>query len=106
MPEPVLIPAVEAACKEAPCSGPAARIQVIRSGARITAYLHHGDPSSCSHPPSVYFDRDGKELGSIAMRPIVPGSDDAKRVEAEHERFRGGGKPVEEVDCSGRVRPR
>jgi len=106
MPEPVLIPAVEAACRAARCSGPGARIQVIRHGPRITAYLHHGDATACSHPPSTYFDRDGKELGVIAMRPVVPGSDDAKRVEAEHERLRGGGEPVEDVDCTGRASPR
>src|SRR5687768_1066585 len=100
MPEPVLIPAIEKICKEAPCSGERARIRVFRSGPRITAYLHHPDPSSCTHPPSVYFDREGKQLGSLAEHPTAPASASANVADAQ-ARHGGGGTPSETIDCKG-----
>jgi hypothetical protein len=103
VPEPVLVPAVERACKSAPCSGAHARVVVLRKDNRIVRYLHQGDPSACSHPPSVYFDRDGNEVGAIAMVPIVPGSEKEKELDEKRRGLEAGGTPVEEVDCTGRV---
>jgi hypothetical protein len=80
------------------------RIVVLRSGEKIVRYLHHGDIRRCSHPPSVYFDASGAEVGTIPMKPIQKGSDEEKKIDADHTKFAAGGKPVEETDCSGKVR--
>src|SRR4051812_48751871 len=52
MPEPIMIPVIEKVCKAAPCSGKLARLVVFWKDTRIVRYLHHGDLTSCSHPPS------------------------------------------------------
>jgi hypothetical protein len=67
------------------------------------SYLHHGDPTACSDPPSVYFDRDGRELGGIGMRPMPKGSDDERHLNEERARLEGGATPVAELDCTGRT---
>ena len=79
-PEPVVIPVIERICKAAPCSGKLARLWVLRKDNRIQRYLHHGDPTACSDPPSVYFDRHGREVGGIGMRPVQKGSEDERRL--------------------------
>jgi hypothetical protein len=102
-PEPIVIPVVERICKAAPCSGKLARLWVFMRDNRIQRYLHHGDLTACSDPPSVYFDRDGREIGGIGMRPVQRGSDDERRLNEERARFEAGAIPVVEVDCAGRT---
>jgi hypothetical protein len=98
-----MIPVVESICKTALCPGNLARIWVLRKDNRIQRYLHHDDLTACSHPPSVYFDKDGHEVGAIAMRPVQKGSEDERRLNEERARLEAGATPVEEVDCTGRT---
>jgi hypothetical protein len=101
-PEPIAIPVVEKICKAAPCSGPGARIWVFMKDNQIRRYLHHGDRSSCTHPPSVYFDREGREVGAMPMRPVKD-ADDQRRLDQERARLEALATPVAEIDCTGRT---
>lgn len=86
MPEPLSTPTLSRVCSTAPCAGPMSRIDVWRTRTgRVALYVHHGDISRCSHPPSVYFDALGKEVLTQAERPVAPGSADAKRFADERE---------------------
>jgi hypothetical protein len=88
MPEPISVPTVEAICKKAQCSGAFASVTAwYDAKGRIALYVHGGDIQSCSHPPTVYFDRDANEVGAIPNKPIVPGSDEAKGFDATRERL-------------------
>jgi hypothetical protein len=102
-PEPVMIPVIERICKAAPCSGKLARLWVFMRDNRIQRYLHHGHVTACSDPPSVYFDRDGREIGGVGMRPVQKGSDDERRLNEERARLEAGAIPVVEIDCTGRT---
>lgn len=102
-PEPVTIPVIESICKAAPCSGKLARIWVLRKDNWIVRYLHHGDLTACSHPPSVYFDKEGRQVGGIGMGPVQKGSGDGLRLNGERARLEAGATPAEEVDCTGRT---
>lgn len=105
-PEPVALPAVDAICKSAPCSGPMSTIEVWRtSKAAVGVYYHHGDIQRCSHPPSVFFDAAGKQLDAIPMQPVEPGSAEAQRFQSIRERHTRDLTLAERVDCNGRVRP-
>src|SRR5262249_23930880 len=84
-PEPIVVPVVEKICKAADCSGTGSRIWVLRKDNRIERYLHHGDIRRCSHPPSTYFDRDGKEVGAMPMRPVRD-PEDAKQLDEQRNR--------------------
>lgn len=86
MPEPLSTPTLTRVCSTAPCAGPMSLIDVWRTRTgRVALYVHQGDISRCSHPPTVYFDALGKEVLTQAQRPVAPGSADAKRFADERE---------------------
>lgn len=86
MPEPLSTPTLTRVCSTAPCAGPMAHVDVWRTRAgRVALYVHQGDISRCSHPPTAYFDALGKEVLTQAQRPVAPGSADAKRFADERE---------------------
>lgn len=100
MPEPVMIPTIKAICAKAPCAGRFSRIEVWRNDAgRVGVYAHFGDIDQCSHPPLVYFDRDGRELGGIGEKPVVRGSDEERELTARREKMTAGLRRVETLHC-------
>ena len=53
----------------------------------------------CSHSPGIYFDPDGTQTEIIAERPISPGSDEAKALEAKHAAQIGGLRHTDTIAC-------
>lgn len=86
-------------CAKATCAGPFGRVEVLRKEGAIVGYLHFGDLRRCSHPPAVYFDAAGEELGAIPEKPVAPGSDEARHFEAERVRLSRGGVAAESLSC-------
>ena len=95
-----------AICKKATCGGPNASLRILRGNdGTIVRYVHFGDIGTCSHPPATYFDTSAKEVGAIGSFPIVPGSDEEKKIDRKRAGLEAGGKMSEEVDCEGHVTP-
>lgn len=86
-------------CAAAPCVGPLGRVEVLREDGKIVGYQHLGDLGRCSHPPAVYFDAAGQELGAIPEEPVAPGSEEARHFEAERLRLSRGGTKAETLRC-------
>lgn len=86
-------------CARATCAGPFGRVEVLRKEGVIVGYLHFGDIRRCSHPPAMYFDAAGEEVGAIPEKPVVPGSDEARHFEAERVRLSRGGTAAESLRC-------
>lgn len=100
MPEPVSIPAIKAICAKAACAGPLSRVEVWRSDTgRVGVFAHFGDIGLCSHPPLIYFDRNGAELGGIPEQPVVKGSDEEREFTARREKMTAGLRRVETMHC-------
>lgn len=55
---------------EGTCSGRMAWIQEWRDASQARVYQYQGDLSTCSHPPQIFYDAGGKELGTIAEFPV------------------------------------
>jgi hypothetical protein len=56
------------------CGGPLASMEVWRDAQEeIAVYVYDGDISRCSHPPRIWYDKDGEELATVASNPIGPG---------------------------------
>lgn len=87
-----------AVCKKEPCGGDRSSINVYRdaSGEVKRLYRLHG---SCSHNPGIYFAPDGTQTDLIPERPIVPGSAEAKELEARHDKQVGGLKMTDVIRC-------
>jgi len=91
---------LQSICKQAPCASEHSRLEVWRSAkGKIGLYVHHGDPGACSHPPSMWFDPAGKTLLTIAMRPVVAGSEEARQLQASRQRLQRGLTKVETKSC-------
>lgn len=93
-------------CKKEPCGGERSSINVYRdaSGSVKKLYRIYG---ACSHSPGIYFDPDGTQTELIPEKPIVPGSSEAKELQARHDRQVGGLKMTEVILCQdGRKPPR
>ena len=88
-------------CQKGTCAGTMATIVVWRDASGSPAVLQfHGGLDRCSHPSMVYYDRAGRELGSIPEQPAVPRSPEAKGFEATHQKLTAGLKPDPEVSCA------
>ena len=107
MPEPLRVDVIGKICGVATCAGKLSRLRVFYTPAgRIHRYAHDGDITRCSHPPTMVYDAEGKEVGGISLEPIQPGSERAKEIEALHARLFGEAKHVVTADCQGNVLPR
>lgn len=55
------------------CSGKMAWVQAWNDGAgKVKVYQYQGDLSACSHPPQIFYEAGGKELGSLPEFPVNP----------------------------------
>ncbi len=63
-------------------------------------YVFRGDLQRCSHPPTSYFDATGKQVLVQALKPVVPGSAEAKRFQDERNKALAGLKKAESHSCS------
>ena len=82
------------------CGGANASIRVFRdSQRRIGSLRFDGDLGRCSHPPSIYFDPRGRQLGIIPFKPLVKGSPEHRRILGIHARHTKGLKEAETVSC-------
>jgi len=58
----------------ADCAGPMARMSLWRdAGGAVALYVYDGDFDRCSHPPRIWFDKDGKELARVGSNPVPAG---------------------------------
>jgi hypothetical protein len=56
------------------CGGPLASMEVWRDAQEeIALYIYDGDISRCSHPPRIWYDKNGKELATVGSNPVGPG---------------------------------
>jgi hypothetical protein len=84
----------------AQCSGPIATVTVYRDASgRVGALENGGDIRSCSHPPTVFYDAKGKQIGVIPLRPVKPGSAAAKRFQAIRTKATAGLSKAESFLC-------
>jgi hypothetical protein len=82
---------VKKICATATCAGPMARVTVFRDKTGAVRSLElDGDIRRCSHPPTLFFDASGNQVDAIPMKPVVPGSDEAKHFAAIRERHTRG----------------
>ena len=93
-------PAVIREICRAECSGPYATITVYRDvSGHVGAIENDGDVQSCSHPPTRFFDPRGKEIGVIPLKPVVPDSAEARRLQAIRDKATKGLKKTESFTC-------
>jgi len=53
------------------CSGKLAWVQSWQdSGGQVRVYEYQGDLTVCSHPPRIYYDAQGAELGAMPEFPV------------------------------------
>jgi hypothetical protein len=85
-------------CNAEPCGGEMSSIDVYRDdkGAVKKLYRLYG---RCSHNAGIYFDPDGTQTEIIPEKPIVPGSDEAKEIDAKHQAQVGGLRKTDTVSC-------
>lgn len=84
----------------AACTGPQASIRVFRNTrGSIGSLRFDGDPGQCSHPPSAYFDPQGRKLVVIPFRPLVRGSPEHRRIMAIHEHHTKDLEAAETISC-------
>jgi hypothetical protein len=56
------------------CGGPLASMEVWRDAQEeIALYVYDGDINICSHPPRIWYDKNGKELAAVGSNPVGPG---------------------------------
>ncbi|MCC6998083.1 MAG: hypothetical protein IT370_25945 [Deltaproteobacteria bacterium] len=80
--------------------GDFASVQVYRSPAGDVQVLElRPDITKVSHPPTIFYDRDGAEVGVIPERPVVPGSAEALELAAIRTRAVGDATLAETVSC-------
>ena len=80
---------------EPPCYGPSSRIDVWRTPkGEVHRLFYHGS-MDCSHPPSVWFDPDGKELETVPMEPVT--GENRDHYEAIWARHTTGAEKAENV---------
>jgi hypothetical protein len=74
-----------------PCTGKYARLTafVRPSDGHAAIYRFEGDLSTCSHPPYIYFDGNGKQVYAVGNYP-VSGPDESKKLAAELDSVIGG----------------
>ncbi len=78
-------------CKESPCTGRFARIEMFANPKGTVELLYyHSDIERCSHGPSIYFDPTGKKLDTIPNKPMDPKSDRGKELLALHAKHHRG----------------
>lgn len=88
-------------CRAGTCTSPMATVVVWRDASGAAKVLQfHGGLDRCSHPPMVYYDPGGKELGAIPEQPVVPGSPEAKGFEETHAKLTAGLRADPQVHCS------
>jgi hypothetical protein len=96
---PAITDAVRAViCSHEPCGGPMSSIHVYRDaqGTVKKLYRLYG---ACFHSPGIYFDPDGTQTELIPEHPIAPGSDEAKQLQARHDKQVGGLTDSETISC-------
>lgn len=94
---------VERICAEANCAGPMSSIDVWSDAeGKVALYVHQGDIHRCSHPPTTYYDAAGRPLLTQAMRPIVPGSEDARKMKEERDKLTEGRTRSRGASCPAR----
>lgn len=85
------------------CAGPFSRVEVWRTAEGAVHRLYvHGDPMSCSHPPSHWYSPAGELLESV---PMVPVTDDNRQHFTElRERHTTGAELAETLSLSDESR--
>jgi hypothetical protein len=88
----------KAVCAASPCGGDRSSINVYRdaSGAVKRLFRIYG---TCSHSPGIYFDAAGTQTEIIPEKPITPGSEEAKQIQAKHDAQVAGLTKAESLDC-------
>jgi hypothetical protein len=57
-------------CAKSPCNGAMARVTPYMRGDKPAIYRYDGDLSTCSHPPSIYYDVAGNSVLSQGNHPV------------------------------------
>lgn len=91
-------PARIAMCSAEPCGGDASLLRVYRDDKGVVKKLYrlYG---GCFHSPGIYFDPDGKQTEIFPERPIAPGSEEARALEARHKAQIGGLAFTDVIRC-------
>ena len=98
--QPVPMNVVRTICSASPCTGKLARVLVWRDAkGRVGAFEVRGDIERCSHPPTLFYDAAGKQTGVIPMKPVTPGSPEAKGFLDTRAKATKGLKQVDSVRC-------
>jgi hypothetical protein len=59
-----------------PCGGPIARVAAWKNASdKVVLYIYDGDFNSCSHPPRLFYDGEGKEVGAVGSGPVPAGQE-------------------------------
>ncbi|HKX12821.1 MAG TPA: hypothetical protein VJP40_06685 [bacterium] len=86
------------------CTGRMASVQSWNDDAgKAQVYQYQGDLTACSHPPQIFYDASGKELGAIAEFPINP-QDPAsaaklKEIQTKRAEWLKGLSPAKKLWC-------
>lgn len=71
-------------CAAGPCTAAFARVEPWRDSKGAAAlYVFHGDFNRCSHPPLVFYDRNGREVGSAGTGPAPTSAPPRPNVHAQ-----------------------
>ena len=69
-------------------------------------YELRGDPDKISHPPTIYYDKEGKERLTIPDKPVTPRSAEAVKFTKQRETLLKGYRAWETLSCSEILGPR
>ena len=92
-------------CIEVPCAGTFGQLQLFRDKrGRLARVLARGDFRVCSHPPAVYYDAQGKTLGSVDDWLRIE-KDRVRAAEEFHARMTAGLQRTEVFACQEACMP-
>jgi len=80
------------------CGGRAGSVTVLRDAsgaAQRFRMLGYG----CDDGPTTYYDSRGREVGGIALQPVVAGSPEAAAFQAQREALEAGLTAADSVSC-------
>lgn len=80
------------------CGGRAGHVTVLRD-ASGSAQRFRMIGYGCDDGPTTYYDARGRELGGIAMQPVVAGSPEAAAFQAQRDELNAGLTDAESVSC-------
>jgi hypothetical protein len=76
------VPGVYSKACETECADDLAQLVTYRdANGAIAIVTVQGSPARCSHPPLRFLGPDGTERAVIPLKPVVPGSEEAKQFD-------------------------